>query len=206
MNIIWNILSGYARFFKELGSFIIKVFLLCFFSFLIVFPQWYFAIHYKLGYNIFVFSILTGLVLLYFISRIIRNFKKGNNLRKESKFRFSHLLDFIILLLELGLIRYFLSSNNIFFISAGTLFTCEFLFYLCIIKRKQEYLRLWMQTLLIILISLEIFYSISVFYTRGNYFFSVSLLVVYLCTIGYLIYNPRKINKVRKKEKLLMYK
>ncbi|MBN2534733.1 MAG: hypothetical protein JXB88_17745 [Spirochaetales bacterium] len=193
---IIKVLTGYLRILKVIGVFILRIIVLCFFSFLIVFPQWYFAIHYKLGYNIFVVAFLFLIILFTvgakLIKYIAKEFKKGS----KTGFGLPVLPRFVILVLELYLIRYFLLSGQIFFMVAGIVLVFEFLFFLCLIKEDKAILISWMKTVLIILTSFEIMYTGSVLFTRGNHFYALSIGVMYLLAIGYLPYKPGAFRKM----------
>lgn len=200
--IILNILSGHVRIFKIIGSFMLRIILLFFFSFVIVFPQWYFAIHYKLGYNIFIFVFLLSIILFTTGVKIFRYFAAESRRDFKTGFGLPVFLRFIILVLELYLIRYLLLNDQILFMVPGILLVCEFLFFLCLIKENKEILISWMKTVLIILTSFEMIYTVSVLFTRGNRLYALSLAIIFLLAIGYLLYNPGKFKRMKASKRL----
>ncbi|MBN2444287.1 MAG: hypothetical protein JXJ04_23195 [Spirochaetales bacterium] len=183
--ILQNIMSGYLRSFKVLGFFLLRIFILVLFSFLIVFPQWYFAIHYKLGYNIVILFFFSCFIIYVIGVKIFRYIKTEG----KKSVGLPVIFRFTILISELYLIRYFLLSNHIFFIIPGILLSCEFLFFLCLIKGKKAIILPWMHTLLIVIASFEILYSSLVFFARGDYIYTSILLSFFILSIGYLLYK-----------------
>ena len=197
LNTSRNIFFGYMRFFKIISSLFLRMCILCFFSFLIVFPQWYFAIHYKTGYNIFIFIFLSCFIVYITGVKIFRYMKKEVKIGRILPVLFR----FLVLMLELYLIRFLLLQTSVFFIIPGILLSCEFLFFLCLIKGKDEILYSWMRTILIIITSFEILYSAFVLFTRGSHQYAVILLLIYIAALGYLLYNVGKSVKNKKQMK-----
>lgn len=194
---ILNILAGYVRILIVIISVLLRIILLAFFSFLIVFPQWYFAMHYKFGYNIFLAILFLSIILFAVGVKIAGYFK--SEFKKETKtgYGIPVFLRFIILISELYLIRYLLLSDRIIFAVPGILMAYEFFFFLCLIKGNKEILISWMNTLLICLTSFEILYAVSVLFTRGNSVFAVFLGVIFVFAIGYLLYNPGMFKNIK---------
>jgi len=56
--------------FKKIGGLLILLLVTAFFSFIIVFPLWYFSIHQRPVFNIFVFSVFILVFLIYIINKI----------------------------------------------------------------------------------------------------------------------------------------
>jgi len=185
----YKILSGYFRFIKKVLVILLFLAILGLVSFFIVFPPWFFSINYKLGYNIFS-------LLIFFISFIIL---MGKRIAKG--ILPGRIINFTAFLFELVIINIFLSNSNTFIIIFGLLLSIEYILFLCLIKKRRDYLSIGM-IYIIITLSLGSIIRACLIISKQNellLFISIPIVIFYFFSTGYIIYDEKSWYKRKNK-------